>query len=68
MDFRKGFQIRSPDAGRGQLCVESVGSMLGKKPMVGEKPMVVEKSTVDAKSTYSPCKVENVPSESIVLG
>ena len=45
MDFRKGFRIRSLDAGRGQLCVESVGSM------VGEKPMVDEKSTVDVKST-----------------
>ena len=72
MDFRKGFQIRSLDAGRGQLC-ESVGSMLGEKPMAGEKPVadesvVDEKSTVDAKSTYSPCEVENVPSESIVLG
>ena len=67
MDFRKGSRIRSPDASRGQLCVESV-AMLGKKPMVGEKPMVDEKSTVDAKSTYSPCEVENVPSESIVLG
>ena len=68
MDFRKGFRIRSPDAGRGQLCVESVGSMLGEKPMVGERPMVDEKSTIDAKSTYSPCEVENAPSESIVLG
>ena len=62
MDFRKGFWIRSPDATRGQLCVES-----GKKPMVGEKPMVDAKSTVDVKSTYSP-GLENVPSESIVLG
>ena len=57
----KDLRIRSLDAGRGQLC-ELVGSM------AGEKPVADKNSVVDEKSTYSPCEVENVPSESIVLG